>query len=388
MTMDLDLLVDQAAVSAEIAAGVSLPFVVARAASDGAGLPALLWQTAPRKAHAPYWSAEDERFLRDHLGLLSEAEIAEQLGRTITAVHLRWKRDLALLPPSKAPTLMTCEQIGVGIRKDGHEVAKLIDRGILPGRPLPFEGRVMRVVDRVTLLRFLVNPLNWCYFDPRRVGKGGYGYQRRRGAACYDHAFWAKARRLVLRAFEAWDDEWWRIGKVAAYWGVGHQSINQRIARGQMPATDWGNWWVLKSVALAHPIVPGKGNPGCPKVALSDDAHAFILLARAVGYSCETIGRLMHVDGETVRHRIHRLQRLGEIPKILRRERLAITYTGASDGLYADWQRYRDRFPWIARRVTALEAKEHRTTTEGIELARYRRHAERAPIARSQARRA
>ena len=52
-------------------------------------------EAAPRRKPPP-WGQEEDEFLRANLGILSEEAIGAALGRTATAVHLRWKRDLGL----------------------------------------------------------------------------------------------------------------------------------------------------------------------------------------------------------------------------------------------------------------------------------------------------
>ncbi len=101
--------------------------------------------------------------------MLTDEEIARELGRTPIAIRLRGKRDLRLPAPSKNPSLLTGEQIAQGLAIDTHSSMRLIDRGILPGYRLPSQ-RAIRVVKRIDLLMFATNPMNWIYFDPDRVG--------------------------------------------------------------------------------------------------------------------------------------------------------------------------------------------------------------------------
>ncbi len=379
---DLDVLVDVAASAGQLDAGVKPAIVVARA-PEAARAALALAPVRGRPGRAPAWSAEDDAFLRAHLGLLSEREIGQCLGRTAVAVRLRWKRDLRLPPPSRHPGLITGEQIASGIGVDGHTVAKLIDRGILPGRRLPFEHRVIRVVERVQLLRWLVNPMHWCYFHPERVGALAMGYQRRRVARLYDRAFWDKARGLVARKRARWHDEWLRIGEVERRWGLARHALSTRARTGRLPAVDWGNYWILRSVAEdpRYRVYPKRGNPGVNRASpWSESADAFMVLARAVGHTWAQIGRLMRASEDGVQFHLAQLERRGQIPALIRRYGLRVAYRGNLNQLYADWRVYPRRFPWLARRVRALARKgRRRTGAECRELARIRKHAAGAP---------
>ena len=60
---------------------------------------------------------------------------------------------------------LTAREIGDDyLGRCGKSVAKLIDMGVLPGRELPYDGRTVRVVRRVTLYRWATRPENWIYF--------------------------------------------------------------------------------------------------------------------------------------------------------------------------------------------------------------------------------
>jgi len=382
MTGDLDLLVEFAVVAGSLAGGVRPEFVSAKS-SLGARQVGMLASARCIPSRNPRWTPEDDRYLADHLGRLSEDELAHILGRTVCATHLRWERDLRLTAPSKAATLMTGEQVAQGLDMDGHAVAKLIARGILPMRALPFSrGRVIHVVERVALLRWMIRPENWVYFATERVGTRSLKQARRRNAQVYDAAWWAKAGRIVLLARARWDDEWWPIGRVARHHRVDIRVVNRAIHLGRLPAVDWGNWWIKRSDATDPRLhfVTGNGRPGHPRTSQwSAAADAFAVLARAVGHTCDEIGRMMDRDGEGVRQHFAFLFRSGQIPAIIRRHGLAVRYRLGTYTLAADWRACRRRFPGLERRVTALERKGNLTRVEGQQLARIRRCVSLAP---------
>ena len=249
--MNLDLLIEASAVQGQLDAGIKHSVVASRSSLDGRALAVFAGRSGIERAPAksPNWTKDEDVFLRSCLGILSEKDIADALGRTVTAVHIRWNRELELTAPSKNSEVLTCNQIANGLNRDGKSIALLIDRGILEGHRLPFND-VTRVVNRTTLLRFIVNPLNWVYFDPDRVGIKNKNIERR-GIQNYDAEFWAHARKLVQKRKSLWDDKWLTIGQVAQKRNVSIAAVNKAIHEGKLKATDWGNWWVLRFVATS-----------------------------------------------------------------------------------------------------------------------------------------
>lgn len=362
-TPNLDDVVDALATLAELETGAHKAEVARRARTE-AGRRAALAHAGSRANRHLEWTAEEDDFLRANLGRMSEQEIARHLGRSQIAVHLHWKRDLRLPPPSKDPRILTAEQIATGLRMDSKSVHKLIDRGLLPGRRLPTQGCTIRVVDRVALLEWLVNPRNWVYFDPKRVGsRAARGV--RRVSKVYDAAFWDKARRLVLACLARWDDEWWTPGQVAAYHGLvagphGSAAVNNHILDGRLPAVRWGNWRILRSDAVAHFFAVGKGKGRKRGSRFTDRADAFAILARGCGVPWSAISKLMCIPSGAIEHRLKTtLGRKSAIASIARRHGLEIecSRSGNSLQLFADWKRYRRRLPGVDRAMRHLRSR-------------------------------
>ncbi|CAG0991952.1 hypothetical protein ANRL3_02835 [Anaerolineae bacterium] len=305
MTYDLDLLVESAVVSGQLAAGMSLAVIAARSSLGTRAITVMSHATAPRTAmrKSPEWTRDEDAFLTANLGILSESAIGAHLGRTPGGVHLRWKRDLRLTAPSNRSNELTCEQAACGLGIESKSLAKLIERGVLPGRKLPFDNRVMRVIERAALLRFIVNPLNWVYFNPVKVGRPP---ARLRRTKKYDAAFWKYVGRLVALKRARWNDEWWSIGRVARYHGVDTRVINRAIHLKYLPAVDYGNWWILKSHATDPRVrfYKGKGKPGCVKSDWTPRADAFLLRARADGLTVRVIARMMKKSHNQVTFRL------------------------------------------------------------------------------------
>ncbi len=369
----LDALIESSVTAGELESGLDPRWVDARSRGrgDGHGDPAptttraaIVRRVGPgkrRASRAPTWQMGEDEFLRRNLGVLSEREMAARLGRTPVGVHLRWKRELRLPAPSKAPDILTAEQIAEGLGVDGKSVHLLIDRGILTGRRLPTDD-VTRVVLRITLLRFITNPRNWCYIDPHRIGLRG----PRRTLHTYDHGFWQRARSLALRALARWDDEWWTPGQAGRYHGVNHRLINRDIHQGKLPAVRWGNWNILRSDAVRMKYSTGKGHGH--EREWSEGADAFLILADAVGLSTNAISAMCGWRTGTVSYRLQTLRRKGLVREIARKYGLKIQIKRGGHA-YADWRDYRARFPRLARAMDKLKSGERMSQIE-ILLAR------------------
>lgn len=281
--MNLDTLVEVAAVQGEVAAGLPLRWLLAQ---YGGRLVAIGGGREETVGKSPTWTAAEDEFVKEHLGWLTDEEMGEALGRPANGVHLRWARELGLPAPSKNPDVYTAGQAAKILGMDGHPMIRLIDEGILPGRRLPGE-RNIRVVRRVTLWRWAVNPMNWIYFKP---WKGRLGH-------------WRLARLLALKA-QRWGDEWWPPGQVAAYHGVHHTDVNRYIHAGKLRGKKYGNWWILRSDATAAGLVFYKGSGCGPNVEWSEAGDRFLLRAWREGFSCSAIGRMMKWPEKRVQYRL------------------------------------------------------------------------------------
>lgn len=292
-------LIDLAISAAEFEGGVrldSLPF----GASIYAGL------AVSGKAKAKPWTREEDDFLKKNLGYMTEAEIANALGRTPVAVHLRWFRDLDLPGPSKAPGWLTAHQAARMLGVDGHKITHWVDAGLLPGRNMA-GGRVIRLIRETTFLRWAVSPKNWVYFDKKRVRD-------------------AHLRRLLELEAERWGDEWWSTKRIADHYGVETQDVKRYIQLGRIQAYRlpvslggrhenryWSNWFVLRSEALKPGLVfvrrkdiKSRNDPYQRR--FTPAADAWILKARdELGMTFIAIGRTMKVGKWSYDDRTNRL---------------------------------------------------------------------------------
>lgn len=236
------------------------------------------------------WTAEELQFLRENLGRMNENEIAVALGRSVNAVHIQQIRQ-RIPAASKRPGYLTGYKVAKLFRVDIHAVMAWYRQGIMPLEVLPGERNIMSISIQ-QVYRWAVRWQNWIYFKVARVRD-------------------PHLRRLVELAQERWGDEWWTIGQAAAYHQVTSSAINQRIRRGELPAVQWGNWYVRRSDALALQIRPGKGSSAYLYGNWTDGADAWILRARdELGMMyIEIAPRMKGVwDAKRVSYRYHQLK--------------------------------------------------------------------------------
>lgn len=188
------------------------------------------------------WTEEEDLFLEQSLGYLTEEEIGRALGRSVTAVHIRWERDLNLPSPSKAPDVFTGETIAKMLGLDDHKITHWIDEGFIPGRVMA-GGRKIRLVKRQDFMNWVMRPQSWMYIKIDRVKD-------------------AELKKQLERAMKQWGDEWWPTNKVARYHGIDTKDVQRHINLGRIKATQtkysyggrhptrkWSYWFVLKSEA-------------------------------------------------------------------------------------------------------------------------------------------
>jgi hypothetical protein len=302
-------------------------------------------ERAPRRKPLP-WSEAEDTFLRQNLGVLSEEEMAAKLGRTPTAVHLRWKRDLGLPAPSKTPGYVTANQAAKMLAVDVHAVCRWIEMGWLRARLLPFRRRKVWRIRIEDLKRFVVKPEHWIFFRPERVRDPALA-------------------RLVALAVERWDDEWLTPGQVEEMHGVNHRDVNRYIHAGKLPGVKWGNWRIRRSDA--EQVYFHKGRGAGHELDWSEEGDAFLVLARAVGLSLAAVSRLMNWPAHRVRSRLMALHRTGQIPFLIGKYGLEGVQYRQEDGyLLADWRMYRGRFPTLARAMDRFACLPSRQSASGV----------------------
>lgn len=253
------------------------------------------------------WSEAEDQYLRENLGWKTEDEIAKHLGRSVVAVHLRWKRDLHLPAPSRHPDYITANQAAEMVGLDAHKLAHWVDAGLIPGRVLPSQRRI-RLIPRTTFDRWVVSPSNWIYFDWKKITD-------------------RRLRRLCELRAERWGDEWLTTVQVAKLHGVESKDVLRLIKLGKIAGVQvatslggrhkdpaWLNWFVRKSDALKAVFRRGRGSGR--DVILTPRAEAWMLKAYFDGMSLQGISRTMKLcDSMTIKKNILRLLKERGLPE-------------------------------------------------------------------------
>lgn len=333
----LDVLIGQA----ELASGATPEMV---AASGGKIGPCMGLEMRVKRQRR--WTEEEDRILEEHLGIWTEEQIGQALGRSATAVKIRWKREMHLPAPSKHPAVLTARNVAKLLGVDEHKASHWVDEGILPGTVMA-GGRYIRLVLKVDLIKWALNPKNWIWFDVRAVPD-------------------IRLRRLMEKRAERWGDEWWTTRQIEEYYGVDVEDVRRQIKLGKLRGVQaksrggrhknpaWANWFILKSEATKGGFNIMKRGRGIGDTNESDEGEAFMLLAYAVGCSLEAIGRMQKVDGQTVANRLKRLIETGQAEMLSEKFGLEIRFRGGL--MWADWRAYEDRFPRIAQAMRQFEA--------------------------------
>lgn len=152
----------------------------------------------------------------------SEAEIAELLGTTPTAVRLARKR--YHIDPVRAHSLSATDVMRIMGTSDAKVVTKWISRGYLEGRRIRKMGPYANwQIRRDAIYAFLEDEQTWHLWQTGRI-----------------------ADPMVRRYAEKvrGDVRFLTPGEVAERMCVAINTVNQWIHKGYLPARRWGNWWI------------------------------------------------------------------------------------------------------------------------------------------------
>jgi hypothetical protein len=348
-TPDLDLLLDDAVDNGILEAGGAMNAISGQA-RKGTG------------TSSPKWTAEEEAFLAENYGRLSEAEIGRQLAginggfvRSEQAVHERRERDMELPAPSKHPDYMTAYQVGKLLGCDERKPCYWIDMGIMPGEYVVVSDgspRTIRRIHKRDLIAWLVNPNNWVYFDIFKMKKG------------------TRARRMVhmRRMRQGWC--WLTTRQVARMHQTDVKMVTAAIHRGRAPLSrcvenygtrnpngGWAPWFVRSDEAADLVFPSGAESHRC----LSNAGEAFLVLCRSVGMFGSALGPLLKpskCEGGSLRERANWLpknpDRIGELLQLPGMD--VVEYDPVRNMAFADWRQVAHRFPSIKRAAAAFLA--------------------------------
>lgn len=289
-------LMDRILFGVELEEGRAPEFVVANSLAHVTNI------QIPRRNGRKYsfWTPEEDQFLRQNHGWMTEEEIAKVLGRPKNAIHLRWKRDLHLPAPSRHPDYLTANQAALMIGLDAHKLAHWCDVGLIPARALPSE-RHIRIIHRTSFDRWVTSPANWIYFNWRKIPD-------------------LRLRKLCALRAKRWGDEWWTTVQVAKYHGVESKDVLRLIKLGKIPGVQvatslggrhkdpsWKNWFVRKSDAIEAVFIRGRGSGH--EVRFTRRAERWMLKAHRKGLSFQAIARTMgsKCDSQTIKKNVLRL---------------------------------------------------------------------------------
>jgi hypothetical protein len=294
------------------------------------------------------WTDAEQEYLVAHRMDMSDAEIAAALGRTEQGVHLYSERIARLPRPSKHPDYITATQAAKLLGVDAHKTISWFDRDFFTGGFLMPGKRKIRLIPRLSLYRWCLNPANWIWFDIDKVTEP------------------ALRRKLAL-ARQRWGDEWWDTSQVAAYHAVDNKDVLRYIKHGNIRAVQasglggradrpgWAHWFVLRSEATRPGLRFYKAPHYPPKLDWSPRADGFFLLAKAVGLPPAEISGLSGVPDKQIYYRLRWLLDTGQAVGVIRRLGLPVEYK--EPGLvWADWRSVQDRFPRLLRAVENFRA--------------------------------
>jgi hypothetical protein len=287
------------------------------------------------QAKAQRWSDQELGKIEKLLPFNSANKVGEMLGRSGNAVKIIRQRK-GIRAGSKSKGWLTANQVRklLGMT-DGRPVIGWIKKGLVLGHQI--NGSSTWMVHEISLRRWITSPVSWAYFDASAIADENLA-------------------SLVKRAHSRWNDAWLSTRQVANMKRTDTKTVVTAIKRGQLPGIQvqekdgrhagatWAFWAVKRSDAekWAHNV---------PAFDLTDELHAFMLLARAVGLSNERIGLLCSLSGETIKKRMLLIERKRLAPKLIRKhKRLRFVSTGVPVlRVHADWRKYADQFPHVRR---------------------------------------
>lgn len=281
--MDLSSIVELAVIDAEIETGRPISWLQSHGFKIARSTQTRVIGRPPR------WSQEENEFCKLNSGVLSTADLANQLGRSEGAVHVHITRS-GFTTPRHAAGYISGNRIAKLLGVDSHRPPCWIDLGILRGESFPYPGRLCRRVKLIILKMWLVQPTSWVYFKAEKISS-------------------PYLRRLVQLAQLKWGDEWWSTRQAADYLGCDSKDVLRQIkmkriygyhaiGMDRVREAGWSYWFVKKSEILPFKL-PKMGD----QTLSTPRADAFILSARAQGLEHQVIAKLMKWPQKRVEYR-------------------------------------------------------------------------------------
>lgn len=329
--MNLDEMIDMVIVQAGFQSGIPASVLLAR----GTVYPQA---RGPRMCDIPtnaHWSPEEEAYLRDQIGSMTDADIGAALGRSEAAIKIRRVRN-GYPAASRRPGWLTGHGAAKALGSDIHNIMALTARGIIPHEIIPGVKGII-AIRQAWLYRWAINPENWIYFKFHKVRDG-------------------HLKRLIELKRERWEDAWWTTGQAAAWHGVDHQDIERAILKGRVAGVKWGNWWVKRSEVMREGLYFPKGKGAGTDLAWSEAGDAFMVLALAVGTGKKMLTEALGWSvSKRVDFRIETLWKTGRVPDLVEKYGLPVLIDEGRQLLFADWRDCPGRFPAIERAMGKFE---------------------------------
>lgn len=219
----------------------------------------------------------------------TDITIARKLKTTPNAIKIARQRHLQRFR-LQDETLRTARQVaalfGVGCSKT---IARWIASGWLVAKAGPQCGPNTKYwVHEDSLLTFIQNPATWPAWAPEKITDPGLRE-------------WAKEQRG--------DVVFLTPGQVGERFGVTPAAVNTWIARGLLPATRYGNWWVRESdlTGFVPPYEASRAGIRYKRFRPAEDAD--LQRRREAG---ETLTAIAAAQGRSVSSVFGRLERLAE----------------------------------------------------------------------------
>lgn len=237
------------------------------------------------------WNEKEILFLSENMGYLTEAEIGAILGRPAMGVKLKRER-IGLQATTKTPGWLSATQVRYKLgMNDSRPIAGWVRKGLLKGHILGSPRKIC-MVNELSLRQFVINPMNWPWFDLDKVEDPHY-------------------RRLLELQKERWSDEWLTARQAREICGLEASHINHYIRLGRLFSVHtynkdgrenekgcWANYKVLRSqIENLHIWKRGEALSSC-----TSRAQDWIRFALANGWNAAAIGRSMKRSDQTVRN--------------------------------------------------------------------------------------
>lgn len=335
MSVDLDALIESSVITGQIVGGAPVKWVVRNCGDPRMAL--MLGRSTEAETKRPMpWSLEDINFVREHVGILSDAEIGERLGRTAIAIKIKRTR-LALGSATRREDWFTsrgaAKALGMPCAK---KIVEFIENGWLVGYSAPLDCTIHQI-HLGDLKRFACNPEHWVYFDPKRVNH-------------------PEIRRLVLRQMVRWGDEWWESSRVAKYHNLKESDISRYMKIGRIHGIRHGKWYVRRSVATDPNLVIYKGRGGTNK-AISDNYRewdALVVFGVAAGLS---YGMIEHISKTKLKTagRYQFLENRCKLGEVVEKYALPVVFN-AQGCPWVDWRLAAKRFPFFRKAIERFVA--------------------------------